>query len=122
MGYKKVCLNCHKSFATTLSTTDNLGVCEKCATPYVFFNHKFSPPRKEDTNSWKVIKFLYAHGFNYGHIMKEYIRIRRDGRSEDKFINAAYPKTMVEAEEFVSLYKEQAQKSEIEHPKFEIKK
>ena len=97
MGHKIVCLNCRSSFNRD---TDNLGVpekCKKCGDEVIWYPHLFQPPKKNDLNAWKVVRFLYNNGFIYYHI-----------RNEENTSTVQYPRTMIEAKEFVEKYKDQA--------------
>lgn len=97
MGYKNVCLNCR--IAKNLGTDyDNFhdANCSHCGAPMVFVNHSFRPPKKTDSKSWEVVKYLINHGFKYKHL-----------NDFEKGSYATYPKTMKEAEEFVIKFKGQ---------------
>src|SRR5258708_21861436 len=103
MGYKIVCLNCRKAFSTGRDhhVTEQ---CPECGNIYVFYNHKFKPPKKDDVKAWKVVSFLYEHGFTYQHVYKD-LGIYR-WYDSDNFVE--YPKSLDEAKEFVIKYKSQA--------------
>ena len=105
MGYKAVCLKCHRveNLGTDL-TKMHIGKCPLCSNDMIFVNHKFRPPKKTDKKGWELVKFLIAEGFPFHHIYQE-------GKSEfyktskDNYVS--YPKTIEEAKEFVIKYKNQ---------------
>jgi len=80
------------------------GQCPECGNSYVFYNHKFKPPKKDDLKAWKVVSFLYEHGFTYQHIHKDFSNLRIENYAD-------YPKNLDEAKEFVIKYKSQAKNS-----------
>ncbi|MDB4925632.1 hypothetical protein [Mucilaginibacter sp.] len=97
MGQKSVCLNCRKAFNID---TYNLPITEKCPEcngDFILYPHLFQPPRKNDLNAWKVVRFLYNNGFIYYHI-----------RNETNTGTVRYPHTIIEAKEFIEKYKDQA--------------
>ena len=101
-----VCLNCRKAFSTA---TDNMHMpkkCPECANDFVFYNHKFKPPQKDDLKAWKIVSYLNEHGFNYQHVYKE-VRVHRWESNENY---EDYPRTLDEAKEFVIKFKSQAKK------------
>ena len=100
MGYKSVCLNCRKAFSTGRDYPIS-EKCLECGNEYIFYNHKFKPPKKDDIKAWKVVGFLHEHGFNYQHVW------------ESKESYAEYPKTLEEAKEFVIKYKSQAKTTKL---------
>ncbi len=63
----------------------------------IFINHKFRPPKKNNTKKWQVIKYLISEGYYFQHI--------KDPLITDKYIK--YPEFMREAKEFVIKYKYQ---------------
>jgi hypothetical protein len=110
MGYKVVCLNCRKAF--NISSDYDAHVpkrCPKCSRQLVMFNHKFRPPKQFDVKAWKVVAFLYEHGFNYQHVQKDisYDILRKMPESE-RYVE--YPENIADAKEFVQKYKTQARK------------
>ena len=107
MGYKIVCLTCRKAFSTG---PDYLKPekCSECGNDYIFYNHKFRPPKKDDLKAWKVVSFLYERGFTYQHIYKDRTLYHWSSREN----HADYPKTLEEAKEFVTKYQSQAKKIE----------
>jgi len=108
MGYKIVCFNCRKAFNNNLGAQHNFGKCTECGGEYVYFNHKFRPPRKSDLEAWKVVRFLFDIGFNFQHVVEEHIKIRENGRALDYDIYGQYPRNLKEAQEFITKFKEQA--------------
>jgi predicted nucleic acid-binding Zn-ribbon protein len=106
MGDKIVCLNCRESFSTG-SAGHVPDLCPKCGSVYILYNHKFRPPKKGNLKSWKVISYLYDHGFIFQHVYKD-LTLYRWHDSEN---HAEYPKTLDEAKEFVLKFKSQAKKS-----------
>jgi len=112
MGHKSVCLHCRKAFNIGTNSNDFKDkVCPECGNKLVYFNHKFRPPKRNDLKAWKVVSFLYDHGFNYQHIYKDLSisnKINKD--SSNNYVN--YPETMEEAKEFVQEYRNQARKLE----------
>jgi len=110
MGYKAVCLNCRKAFNLssdfTLHAPDK---CPECSGRLAMFNHKFRPPKQSDMKAWKVITFLYIHGFNYQHIQKDIpIDIMKNMIESNRY--EEYPSNMKDAKQFVEKYKSQALK------------
>lgn len=72
------------------------------------FPHRFRPPKRTDNNSWKLVKFLYENGFNYQHIYENGLE-----QSKKNALYVKYPKTIMDAKEFVEKYKTQAIKKVI---------
>ncbi len=106
MGHKKVCLNCRIAFNQNSDFTVLTGVtCPECGDTMTEVNHKFRPPKKSDLKAWNVTKYLIENGFLYQHIF-ENIEERNGLVKKEKYV--AYPKTMSEAEKFVSDFKDQA--------------
>jgi hypothetical protein len=94
MGYKRVCLTCRKAFST--GRDYHLPErCPECGSEYIFYNHKFRPPKRDDIKAWKVIDFLYENGFTFQSIFNKYEYV-------------AYPENLEDAEKFVVQYKSQA--------------
>lgn len=101
MGYKSVCLDCHKSFS--LGTDfENLreSACPQCGQKMVLLNHKFRPPKLE-SKEWEVVKLLVENGFKYQQILSKH----DNGNS---YYAVDYPLTLKEAKEFIITYKSQA--------------
>ncbi len=105
MGHKMVCLTCRKAFSTASGNQHMPAKCQECGGDYVFYNHKFRPPAKSDIKAWKVVSFLFEHGFTYQHINKKYIKPEK---GYGHYILAEYPNTIIEAKDFVEKYKSQA--------------
>ena len=100
MGYKSVCLDCHKSFSLG-TDIENIreSACPQCGKKMTLLNHKFRPPKLE-SKEWETVKILVENGFKYQSIYS---------KSEDGFMYAVeYPKTVKEAKRFVEVYKTQA--------------
>jgi predicted nucleic acid-binding Zn-ribbon protein len=97
-----VCLNCRESFST--GRDFHLKSCPKCGDPYILYNEKFKPPKKDDLKTWKTIIFLRDHGFNYQHVYKDLTIKQWDSREN----MVEYPTTLAEAKDFVEIYKSQA--------------
>ena len=100
MGYKSVCLDCHKSYS--LGTDfENMreSACPQCGKRMVLLNHKFRPPKLE-SKQWEVVKILVENGFKYQRIFSKH--------DDGKLYAVDYPITLKEAKEFISLYKSQA--------------
>ena len=106
MGHKKVCINCRKAFNQNSDFTVQTGMtCPECGQKMAEVNQKFRPPKKSDLKSWNVSKYLIENGFLYQHVYKNIVE--RNGLvTKEKY--ADYPKTMSEAEKFVSEFKDQA--------------
>jgi len=104
MGFKIACLTCRKAFSNNLGWKHSFGKCPECGDKYVYFNHKFRPPKRNDLKQWKVVKYLSENGFNYQHVNDKYVKLRQYGY----FIYAEYPKSMQQAKEFVNKFKAQA--------------
>jgi hypothetical protein len=105
MGYKMVCLNCRKSFSAgrDYHITEK---CQECGSAFVFYDHKFRPPRKNDLKAWKLVGFLYEHGFTYQHVYKD-LSIYHWSKPEN---HADYPESLEEAKEFVIKFESQSKK------------
>jgi hypothetical protein len=110
MGYKAVCLNCRKAFNLSPDYTLHVPVkCFECSGQLVMFNHKFRPPKHSDIKAWKVVAFLYTHGFNYQHIQKDIpLDILKNMPESDRY--EEYPSNMKDAKQFVEKHKSQALK------------
>ena len=110
MGHKVVCLNCRKAFNISSDYTVHVPEkCPECSRKLVVFNHKFRPPKQSDIKAWKVVAFLYEHGFNYQHIQKSIpYEILKNMPESERY--EEYPTNMKEAKDFVTIYKSQARK------------
>ena len=110
MGYKAVCLSCRKAFNVSSDYADHIPVkCPECSGKLITFNHKFRPPKQSDIKTWKVVAFLYKHGFNYQHVQKDMpFDTLRNMPEGDRY--EEYPTNMNDAKEFVEKYKSQDQK------------
>lgn len=107
MGYKCVCIECRKSLNRPLDTgSGRLYPCSQCGKPMTLLPHRFRPPKKNDDEKWRTVKYLIENGFFYQHIYKE---IKRNNMYvHENYVD--YPETILEAKEFVKKYKEQARK------------
>jgi hypothetical protein len=76
--------------------------CPECGKVYILYTHRFRPPKQNDINAWKVVSFLYEHGFEYQHI-----RDKEDRR------DVGYPQSLIDAKDFVIEYKDQAIKTSV---------
>lgn len=101
MGYKIVCLKCRKAFSNNLGYKHNFGKCQECGSDYIYYNHKFRPPKRDNLKAWKVVSFLYQHGFTFQHVDKEYIKTRQYGY----MLYDKYPTNLKDAKSFVAKYK-----------------
>jgi hypothetical protein len=106
MGYKNICFNCRKSF--NMGTDFNnirQGNCPECGEPMTLMTHRFRPPKNEDDKKWLTVTYLVDNGFTYQQIYEQ-------GPAKDKQkvkkITVPYPDNLRDAEEFVSKYKDQA--------------
>lgn len=63
----------------------------------ILVNHKFKPPKKQDTVGWKLVKLLLDNGFRFNPV---YTRI-----DKNISLRVNHPKTLEEAKEFIKLYK-----------------
>ena len=110
MGEKVVCLNCRKAF--NISSDYDAHVpekCPECSGDLVMLNHKFRPPKQSDIKAWKVVMFLYEHGFNYQHVQKDVpYEILKNMPQGERYVE--YPENMSNAKEFVEKYKAQARR------------
>jgi uncharacterized protein YgiM (DUF1202 family) len=104
MGHKIVCLTCRKAFSNNVGYMHAFGKCQECNNEYIYFNHKFKPPKRSDLKSWEVVRFLYQNGFRYQHINQEYIKTRQYGY----YVLAKYPTNLREAKEFANQFAQQA--------------
>ena len=111
MGHKVVCLTCRISFSKGLGNLQAPESCSECGNRYISYDQRFRPPKQSDLAAWKVISFLYEHGFVYQHIYnranidKEY-GWGNNVNSRERQIE--YPTNLTNAKEFVVRYKEQA--------------
>jgi DNA-directed RNA polymerase subunit RPC12/RpoP len=108
MGHKLVCFNCRKAFNRDINNLPILEKCQECGEKFVRYPHLFKPPKKDDKAAWKVVRYLYDHGFIYHHIW-ETITIGSNG-VENYQNYAKYPDNMIDAKDFVIKYKAQALK------------
>lgn len=105
MGYKKVCLDCRKSFN---DNTNNEMPCPHCGKAILFLSHRFRPPKKTDNEKWQTMKYLIENGFHYDHV---YQKIETNNKGVTSYENyATYPDNLRDAKEFVERYKNQARK------------
>ena len=82
-----VCFSCHKSFKKPQS--EDSRKCPDCGEEMVRLSRKFKPPKKDDSEAWRVIEYVVNAGFQYHSIHIE------NGQQ------AKYPTTLKEAEFFV---------------------
>jgi DNA-directed RNA polymerase subunit RPC12/RpoP len=110
MGYKVVCLNCRKAFNIASDYDAHVpNKCPECSGQLVLFNHKFRPPKQSDVKGWKLVAFLYEHGFTYQHIQKDIpYDILKNLPESERYVE--YPENMIDAQEFVEKYKSQTPK------------
>lgn len=99
-----VCLTCRKAFSTATDDNHMPITCPECGNGYIFYNHKFRPPKKNDLKAWEVVSFLHENGFNYQHVHAD--TSVKNWWNLDNY--ADYPKSLSEAREFVIKYKSQA--------------
>lgn len=104
MGHKIVCFSCRKSFSEKPNELHIPEKCPQCGGDIIHYTHRFRSPKKADINAWKVVTFLYEHGFTYQHIYIDPTIYRRDAPSN----YASYPNNLIDAREFVTKYKHQA--------------
>jgi len=106
MGYKNVCLECRKSFSIGNDFEKfHESNCPKCEIKMTFVDQKFQPPKITDVKSWELIKLLIENGFIFQSIYNE----EEDGFS----YKVSYPKTKIEALDFIKKYKSQVIKKTI---------
>jgi len=101
---KAICLSCRISSNRKISFTSE--VCKQCGGTLIIYPHRFRPQKKSDTDAWKVVVFLYEHGFKYQHVFIDPNLNKRDDRTN----YAVYPDNLINARDFVNKYKEQAKK------------
>jgi rRNA maturation protein Nop10 len=97
MGHKLVCLNCRKANNIDIYNLHIPEMCNECGDKVTLYPHLFQPPKKSDLKAWKIVQFLFDNGFIYYHI-----------RNEADTSTVQYPRTMLEAKEFIVKYKDQA--------------
>jgi predicted nucleic acid-binding Zn-ribbon protein len=98
MGHKKACFKCRKAFSVYKNDSDEINLtCPECGLQTALLNHKFKPPKQDDTKKWKVAEFLKDNGFFYDHTYEQI-----NGRG---YIEVPYPDTMEEAKDFVKKHK-----------------
>jgi hypothetical protein len=78
----------------------NRPLCQQCAGVLVMLSRKFSAPKSSDTEQWRKVEFLVAHGFFFQSVYEQ-----SEGGGQHK---VAYPSTLIEAEAFVVEYRMQA--------------
>jgi hypothetical protein len=96
--FPHVCFHCRKSFKKPKSLEPPL--CPQCAGATVMLSRKFSAPKAIDTEQWRKVEFLVAHGFLFQSVYEQ-----SEGGGRHK---VAYPSTLIEAEAFVVEYRMQA--------------
>lgn len=99
MGFKNVCLSCKR--VDNLGTDFNdfkTGRCPICNNKIFFVDHKFRPPKKTDKKGWDLAEYLITHGFIFQHV------------SDENGVSIKYPNDLMEAKEFVKIYRNQAVK------------
>jgi DNA-directed RNA polymerase subunit RPC12/RpoP len=107
MGYKMVCLTCRKAFSTSTDNQHMPEKCQECGFFFVLYNQKFRPPKRTDLKAWRVVSFLYEHGFVYQHIYKTPRPVIQE--VHENYVQ--YPESLDEAKEFVLEYRNQAKKT-----------
>ena len=90
--FPHVCIPCRKSVKKPASSSNR--VCSQCGQTLVRLSRKFAAPKARDIAQWKKIEFLVNNGFLF------YSAYERIGEA---FHLVPYPKTLVEAREFVKL-------------------
>jgi hypothetical protein len=111
MGHKVVCLTCRKSFSKGLANLHAPENCSECGNRYIFYDQRFRPPKQNDLAAWKVVSFLYEHGFVYQHIYDRSDIDKEYGWGKTAIYGGHmvnYPTSLVDAREFVVKYKTQA--------------
>jgi len=62
-------------------------------------NHKFRPPKQNDTEGWKLVMYLVQNGFYFDRFW-----VPHPTEKDTKYY-PGYPNTFREAEEFVARYR-----------------
>lgn len=75
----------------------------------ILLPHRFRPPKKDDEKKWEIVRFLLKHGFYYQHIYKKIETHKNGVTSYEEY--AEYPENMLDAKEFVEVYKQQAKQA-----------
>jgi len=102
------CLECQKSFKREFGLSQEHSEkmkCPDCGGEAYNFGRHFKAPKKTDKKQWEKIRFLFKHGFRFQKI--------RVGTGHHDTVS--YPETLEEAKEFVTKYKDYANKSESKH-------
>ncbi len=98
MGYKSVCLACKKAYNNYIDLDHHKKeICPDCGETMCFLSHLFKPPKKTDSQKWKVVKYLVENGFNYDHTFEMITPgvYKQLGK---------FPETIKEAEEFIKTF------------------
>jgi DNA-directed RNA polymerase subunit RPC12/RpoP len=105
---KKICFTCQKAFGIPdRLATDSEFKCPRCSGQAFLLTHRFRPPKASDNKKWQVIRFLFENGFRFQHISN----YEADHHGILRFSNfVKYPENMIDALEFVEIYKDQALK------------
>jgi predicted RNA-binding Zn-ribbon protein involved in translation (DUF1610 family) len=93
--YPHVCLACRKVFKQPHSSVPR--ACPNCAESMIELSRKFAAPKSTDVAQWRKVAYLIENGFHFESVY------RHIGAGVYQKVN--YPKTMDEAQEFVSQYR-----------------
>jgi predicted amidophosphoribosyltransferase len=96
--FPNLCFECRKSFKKPHSA--EVRICPECGGPLVEVSRKFSAPKSTDKPQWEKVQFLTEHGFIFQSVYEQ--------REDKGHYKVRYPKTLKEAYEFVTKYKDQA--------------
>ncbi len=93
------CFNCRKAFKreVVILKAKNTLTCPNCGGASYNLGRHFKAPKQMNIQQWKKVKFLFDNGFRF-----QKIRIM-NGAFEVGTV--PYPKTLLEAKEFVVKYK-----------------
>ena len=95
-----VCFGCRKSFKYPASTAKR--TCPQCRSSMEMLSRKFSAPKSNDVAQWQKVKYLVEQGFRFYSVYQPTVG---GGR-----LAVRYPATLKEAEDFVKVFKSQAER------------
>jgi len=97
------CFRCRRSFkrGVDYQGKDHVMVCPHCGGRAIDLGRHFKAPKVADIDQWKKVRYLVAAGFFFQHV------------HDDESRQVPYPKTLKEAQEFVSRYRSRAWKDRL---------
>ena len=101
------CFSCRTSFKRPGKSPGFIRICPHCGHTAYQMGAKFHPPKKSNQALWDVVAYLAKHGFYYQEIHNLH------GCIWEKI---GYPKNLMEAQQFVKHFCDQAIRELAEHP------